>query len=959
MTDLTWRIVSGSVDLDVTDKVRDTPNLTWAALGGFEIANVRIDLPSTALPDLDEQSRLIVTDHNARIVWEGYCTDPGGTDTDDGQAFELLAGGAMVLASDKVEPLVYRDTLHTSWTRAAASVESGQAATFDDTTGAGWLIAHPQGYPIGTGAEVGIEYRQLQHGTQGIGAVEFTTQAGAADTGFTLRVTTYADDVEVDTIDLPLSTTATAHTLVAGTDIASGTDTVTLTLVRVAGATNVTTGLSWVRLTGLAVNGSRLDRFGATIDPTSPVTSASVINDLIGRGMLAQVDPARADVADSAALHTQLAFPEGARATTVITRVRDTDPDMVWMYGPRGTGGTTESPAGHEFTWARWPETEVRYNLTEDDAITRPGAEDQRAHRVSVFYRDTEAGPLKRLVVALANPGGDRLRDADPINLPDIATELDAQAAGEAALERLSATKAASATVGRLITDQRTGYKVEPWEIRPGSLARIEATGELLRVTEVSCALGDGGARATLTLGDPAKTLDDKLLSFFRGESDPTAPLITLPAPVSSPPVVGTPANSDGLAPIESPDLTWRAGIGSVFLSWEPVANADTVTYRILIGTSPTLTESPSTLAGTATGGFFIARQLPNGTPFQNDTTYYARAIAQDADGDAPAGDVVSGTVIAKITETEISDGAVNTPQLNANAITTDLLLANDAWIGALRATDFYGETITGPIIRSANDGQRMEIRADVSGGIIYGYTGVGTEDAPAYIDPAGGESGTGNGDRGTLTLASPDFGNGHAEIVLDSGWSEGLSPIFGGRRLARRVSVKGDCNLAPIGTIVMWTAFNFAPTGWLLCDGSAINVDYPLYGLMTHTPNLIGKFPFGAGGSVARNASGGGTSPSITGGTTGSTAASGSTGSAGSHSHTGATDSATLSQSDNTQTGGTNNRLTGPPSHSHSVLTDSGGSHSHTFNDGGHTHTFDTPPVSYYGVVFIIRAYW
>lgn len=957
MSNLTWRIVSGSVDLDVTDKVRDTPNLTWSALGGFEIANVRIDLPASTFPDLDEQSRLIVTDANARIVWEGYCTDPGGTDTDDGQAFELLAGGAMVLASDKVEPLVYRDTLHTSWTRAAASVESGQAATFDDTTGTGWLIAHPQGYPIGTGAEVGIEYRQLQHGTQGIGAVEFITQAGAADTGFTLRVTTYADDVEVDTIDLPLSTTATAHTLVAGTDIASGTDTITLTLVRVAGATNVTTGLSWVRLTGLAVNGSRLDRFGATIDPASPVTSASVINDLIGRGMLAQVDPARADVADSAALHTQLAFPEGARATTVITRVRDTDPDMVWMYGPRGTGGTTEAPAGHEFTWARWPETEIRYNLTEDDAIKRPGAEDQRAHRISVFYRDTEAGPLKRLVVTLANPGGDRLRDADPINLPDVATELDAQAEGEAALERLSATKAATATVGRLIPDQRTGYKVEPWEIRPGSLARIEATGELLRVTEVSCAFGDGGARATLTLGDPAKTLDDKLLSFFRGESDPTAPLITLPTPISAPPVVGTPANSDGLAPTESPDLTWRAGIGSVFLSWDPVANADTVTYRILIGTSPTLTESPSTLAGTATGGFFIARQLPNGTPFQNDTTYYARAIAQDADGDAPAGDVVSGQVIAKITETEISDGAVNTPQLNANAITTELLLANDAWIGALRATDFYGETITGPIIRSAEDGQRMEVRADISGGIVYGYTGAANEIAPAYIDPSGVTypSGYGGG-IGTLELASPDLGWGHARITLSSPRSDGV-PVP--PKSALMMYVEGDSNLCPIGTIVMWVATDAPPDGWMLCDGSSVPIDYPLRRRMTTTPNLIGKFPFGAGGSVSRWSSGGGTSPTASGSTDSvAVPVGGSTNSAGSHSHGGSTASETLTQVDTTEVGGTNNRLTGPATHSHGISSD--GSHSHTFGVSSDLHSHNvTADVAYFGVVFIIRAYW
>lgn len=728
MTGLSWRIVSGAVDRDVTTHVAGTPSLSWNSLGGFEVARVRIDLPLSAFPDLGEQARLIVTDAQSHLIWEGYCTDPGGLDTDTGEAFDLVATGAMVLASDTVEPLVYRDATLSSWVRAAGSVETGQAQVYDDDTGTGWFIAHPQGYPIGTDASIGIEYRALRHAAQSIGAIEFTLTAGAADPDFEARVTTYADGAVVDTLDYPLSTTPTAHTLVAGTDFATGVDTATITLVRTGAATNVTTGLSWVRVTSLALAGSRVDRFGDTTDASIPVTSAAVIEDLIGRGMLAQVDPARAVVEESAALHTQLAFPEGVRGAGVISKVRELDPDMVWMYGPRGTGGTPDAPAGHDFTWTRWPESEVRYDITEDDAVQRPGGEDQRAHRISVFYRETDNGPLNRVVVELANPGGLRVRDADPIVLPDPATALDAQAAGEEALARLSlASQNATATVARLILDRSTGVKVEPWEIRPGALARIVATGELLRITEVSCTVGDSGATATLTLGNPAQTLEDRLLAFLRGETDPTAPLIPLPPVTAAPPNPATPEGTDGLPPTASPTITWRSGIGSAFLTWDPVVNADQVSYRVLIGTSSSLTESPSTLAGTATGGFFIARLLPNGTAFQNGVTYYARVIAFDADGDAPAGPVASGQVIAKITETEITPGSISTPLLAANAITTDLLLANDAWIGALRSTDFYGETITGPVIRTAASNPRIELNGTTNTFRAFNASGVQT----------------------------------------------------------------------------------------------------------------------------------------------------------------------------------------------------------------------------------------
>lgn len=94
------------------------------------------------------------------------------------------------------------------------------------------------------------------------------------------------------------------------------------------------------------------------------------------------------------------------------------------------------------------------------------------------------------------------------------------------------------------------------------------------------------------------------------------------------------------------------------------------------------------------------------------------------------------------------------------------------------------------------------------------------------------------------------------------------------------RTDVESVYNSAvPIGTMLMWAGSSGAvPTGWALCDGSAISrTTYSdLFTLLSTTfgsgdgsttfnlPNMQDRFPVGAGNSYSRNAQGGASSNNI-----------------------------------------------------------------------------------------------
>lgn len=168
-----------------------------------------------------------------------------------------------------------------------------------------------------------------------------------------------------------------------------------------------------------------------------------------------------------------------------------------------------------------------------------------------------------------------------------------------------------------------------------------------------------------------------------------------------------TPTATDGLPPASSPALVVVPAIGAIAFGWAPVANPDSVTYALHVSAVPGFAVSAATRFSAGASSPTWVRTLPDGTPLAQDTTYFARLVASDADGSAAPSPEVSGQ-LAK----------VNSPDIAANAVTTAHLVAN-----AVTAEKLSAVLVLASLIASALTGQRWE--GDVDG--IRGYRADGS----------------------------------------------------------------------------------------------------------------------------------------------------------------------------------------------------------------------------------------
>lgn len=124
---------------------------------------------------------------------------------------------------------------------------------------------------------------------------------------------------------------------------------------------------------------------------------------------------------------------------------------------------------------------------------------------------------------------------------------------------------------------------------------------------------------------------------------------------------------------------------------------------------------------------------------------------------------------------------------------------------------------------------------------------------------------------------------------------------------------------LVPVGTISAYGGAT-APTGWLLCNGDAINASYTeLIALVgANTPDMRGRFPLGDDSSLTLLATGGSTTIA--------------TSNLPSHTHAIDHDHASF----NTASGGTHNHTISDPGHVHAMQMDTQGYDAGSFSYGG-----------------------
>lgn len=182
----------------------------------------------------------------------------------------------------------------------------------------------------------------------------------------------------------------------------------------------------------------------------------------------------------------------------------------------------------------------------------------------------------------------------------------------------------------------------------------------------------------------------------------------------------------DGLPPSSSPAATVQPGIGSLFVRWNPVTNADPVTYAVHVEVAvpvedpedpeiisyDDMTPGPGNLvADDLVGSLVNVRALNDGTPLLPDMVYAVRIIASDADGSAAPG-----------TQAIASTALITGPDIAVETVTTEHLLA-----GSVTGEKFASElSVSSKFIVGATD----------EFGIPFGRRGEWSPEAFRFVNP-------------------------------------------------------------------------------------------------------------------------------------------------------------------------------------------------------------------------------
>lgn len=523
----------------ITEHVSDL-SFSETAPGGHSVASCSINLPLSAFPNLGPNDRLYVFDGTmGKTAWEGYTNNPGHRADAAGEGFDVTANGGMILAADRSERLIYRDPALDSWSTDNNSGARGTIGSLGSSSGAtvevgnfpkdagtragdpGLFMQFPKGMAVDTASQAVIRYRQFADSPMSLGAVHYYCDGGSSTSNYqvTVGIEGLAGTMPVELLDFT-DLFAIGH----NTDYITANN-LTDREVYIFLQSNVTSEVGsnniWFAMGETGVLGKPVDRYGVPYNNprTTHWLASEVAEDLFGRLLRDQIDQATLEVVTSTYPIDALTFLDPTTAVGAFSSLLLLE-DYDWGIGA--------SRNGKHRAWFRpWPTT-PRYVLTDRDAISLPGSDDQQVNRVAVEWVSERGYTHVTVVGAYVPELGNmnpvqssdgridpafvgRIKDADKVTLPDgHGSAPNARQAGARALaEKNRAALSGTATVTRPLLDLVTGAQVMPWNLRAGSVARLASQGVNVRITEK--AYNHNDRAATLTLNTPVPSLEEML----------------------------------------------------------------------------------------------------------------------------------------------------------------------------------------------------------------------------------------------------------------------------------------------------------------------------------------------------------------------------------------------------------------------------------------------------------------
>lgn len=376
-----------------------------------------------------------------------------------------------------------------------------------------------------------------------------------------------------------------------------------------------------------------------------------------------------------------------------------------------------------------------------------------------------------------------------------------------------------------------------------------------------------GGRNATTHRGDKWYDIDDRYQEYTWDGSSWLAGDGTLEGPAT-----------DGNPPASSPTATVRPGIGSLFVTWPAISNADPIWYNLYVSTTTPVVKDSSTFVGQHPGTFTVIQKLPNGNALLPATTYYVKLVAVDADGPAPDGTEGSSQIslidinqfeasvkedIEKIDTIQTTADGKNTVYYQTTMPTGGTYKLNDLWFDtddSYKPYRYNGSTFdafqfgtaalaalsvtTGVLAAGAVTADKVSANSISADALMIGSLGTSLVMNPSFELDANADSvpdawykSEGSGTGGFDRVALADAPDGAYVLGIQPNLSRGVGvkafPVTAGKTYAIRYKIRATGTAQTFSVGVNWLA-SAAPTNGQIFQGARTGISY----VQQNTPN-------------------------------------------------------------------------------------------------------------------------